>query len=91
MDDHSKKNFFDTVQESTQGKVSEQDIMDLASNLDASVLKDEKSLRQLIEQVSGMAGVAVDEDTIRGIVHMVKQSGLDPKMMEQIMKGFQGK
>lgn len=80
------KDILKKVEKQTKGKVSQSDILNLAGNIKPNDAKDERALRNLILQVSAMANVPVSEDTINQIVTAIKQSGLDPNNMEQMLK-----
>lgn len=89
MDPKFQKDIMKNLQKSTKGKVTEQDILNLAGGLKPSDVTNEKSLRQLIMQVSAIANVPVSEQTVSQIVKAIKQSGMDPNNMEQLMKMIQ--
>lgn len=84
------KKIMSGVQKSTKGKVSEQDIVNLAGRINPGAVMNEKYLRQLITQVSAMAKVPVSEATIQQIIRSVKESGLDPNNLEQLIRKIQG-
>jgi Ca2+-binding EF-hand superfamily protein len=86
-----QKKMLENVQKSTKGQVTEQDVMKLAGGLKPSDVTNEQSLRQLIKQVSALANVPVSEQTIQQIIQAIKQSGINPNNMEQLMKLMQGK
>jgi hypothetical protein len=87
--DHKK--MMGNVQKSTKGKVSEKDVMKLAGQVNTAAAMNEQYLRKLIMQVSGMAKVPVSEATIQQIIRSVKQSGLDPNNLEQLIRTIQGR
>ncbi|MBD2861328.1 MULTISPECIES: stage VI sporulation protein F [Paenibacillus] len=85
------KDVLNTVNKKTGKSVSEKDIYKLASGVKPSTMQNEKQLRQLIKQVSGMVNVPVSESTVNEIISAVQKSGLNPNNMESLMKMIMGK
>ncbi len=80
------KDVLNVVNSKTGKKVSPKQISNLASGINASTVKNEAQLRQLIKQVGSMVNVKVPEATVKEIVKAVKQSGFNPNNMEQMIK-----
>ncbi|GIQ71039.1 hypothetical protein DUZ99_10730 [Xylanibacillus composti] len=85
------KDVLNVVNSKTGKKVSPRQISKLASGVNASTVKSEAQLRQLIKQVGSTVNVKVPESTVREIVKAVKQSGFNPNNMEQMIKTIMSK
>lgn len=85
------KDVLNTIKKRSGKAVSEKDIYKLASGVKPSTVTNEKQLRQLIKQVSGMVKVPVSESTVDEIVSAVQKSGMNPNNMEALMKLMMGK
>lgn len=80
------KDALNAINKKTGKPVTENAVKKLASTVKPSTLQSEAQLRQLIKQVSAMAGVPVSEATMNDIVGAVKKSGMNPSNMEALMK-----
>jgi hypothetical protein len=85
------KDVLNVVKKKTGKNVSEKDIQKLASSVKPSTLQSEASLRQLINQVSGLVNIQVSEKTINEIITAVKNSKMNPNNIEQLVKMMTGK
>ncbi|MCI3920271.1 stage VI sporulation protein F [Paenibacillus sp. TRM 82003] len=80
------KDVLNTVKKRTGKAISQKEISKLANGVKPSTMQSEAELKKLIKKVSSMAGVPVSDSTVREIVSAVKQSGMNPNNMEQLMK-----
>jgi uncharacterized protein YpuA (DUF1002 family) len=85
------KDVLNVVKKKTGKNVSEKDIQKLASSVKPSTLQSEASLRQLINQVSGLVNIQVSEKTINEIINAVKSTKMNPDNIEQLVKMMSGK
>jgi hypothetical protein len=85
------KDVLNVVKKKTGKNVSEKDIQKLASSVKPSTLQSEASLRQLINQVSGLVNIQVSEKTINEIINAVKSTKMNPDNIEQLVKMMAGK
>lgn len=85
------KDVLNVVNSKTGKKVSPRQVSKLASGVNASTVKNEAQLRQLIKQVGSMVNAKVPESTIKEIIRAVKQSGFNPNNMEQMIKTIMSK
>lgn len=69
---------------SKKTNVKPQDIINLANSLQTKDLKNEKNLRDLIKEVSKLAGKSVSKDKEDKIIAMVKNNQI-PKDIESLM------
>ncbi|MBB6635404.1 stage VI sporulation protein F [Cohnella thailandensis] len=86
MDKKFSKDILGAVNKKTGKTISENSIKKIAGNVTPTTLQSETQLRQLIKQVSTMAGVPVTEDTVKEIVGAVKKSGMNIDSLESLMK-----
>ncbi|MFB9757726.1 MULTISPECIES: stage VI sporulation protein F [Bacillaceae] len=71
---NGNNNFFDNIEKQT--KVNKEDIFKLAASVQNANLKDEKVLRQLIQQVALLAGRPVSKDKEEQIVKAVVNNNI---------------
>ncbi len=71
---NGSNNFFDNIEKQT--KVNKEDIFKLAASVQNANLKDEKVLRQLIQQVSLLAGRPVSKDKEEQIVKAIVNNNI---------------
>lgn len=71
---NGSNNFFDNIEKQT--KVNKDDIFKLAASVQNSNLKDEKVLRQLIQQVALLAGRPVSKDKEEQIVKAIVNNNI---------------
>jgi len=71
---NGSNNFFDNIEKQT--KVNKEDIFKLAASVQNANLKDEKVLRQLIQQVALLAGRPVSKDKEEQIVKAVVNNNI---------------
>lgn len=86
MDKKISKDILGAVNKKTGKNITEGSIKKIAGNVNASTLKSEAQIRQLIKQVSTMANVPVSEDTVKEIVGAVKKSGMNMGSLETLIK-----
>lgn len=86
MGNNLSKDVLNKVKKRTGKQLTESQIKQVAKGVGPSTIKDERQLRQLIKQVSKMAGVPVSEATVKDLVSAIKSSGLNPNNMEQMVK-----
>ncbi|WP_408006537.1 stage VI sporulation protein F [Pseudalkalibacillus sp. A8] len=79
------RNFMDDIEKKTG--VKKEDIFKLADSVQGANLSDEKTIRQLISQVSRMAGVPVSKEKEDQIVKAIKNNNI-PLDMTSIAKMF---
>lgn len=82
------QNFFDNIEKKTGVKMN--DVMKLANSLQNSNLKDEKTLRNVIKQVSKLANKPVTKQKEDQIVNAVINNNM-PGDINSIMKMFNKK
>jgi hypothetical protein len=80
--------FFDKIEKKTS--VKKDDIFKLAQSVSGSNLRDERTIRMLISQVSSMAGVAVTKQKEDQIVQAVLNNNI-PLDLTTLSKMFDGK
>ena len=71
---NGNNNFFDNIEKQT--KVNKEDIFKLAASVQNANLKDENVLRQLIQQVSLLAGRPVSKDKEEQIVKAIVNNNI---------------
>lgn len=71
---NGSNNFFDNIEKQT--KVNKDDIFKLAASVQNANLKDEKVLRQLIQQVSLLAGRPVSKEKEEQIVKAIVNNNI---------------
>jgi hypothetical protein len=71
---NGSNNFFDNIEKQT--KVNKEDIFKLAASVQNANLKDEKVLRQLIQQVALLAGRPVSKDKEEQIVKAIVNNNI---------------
>ncbi|MBN2984328.1 MULTISPECIES: stage VI sporulation protein F [Cohnella] len=86
MDKKISKDILNTVNKKTGKAISESSIKKIASHVTPNTLQSEAQIRQLVKQVSAMAGVPVSEETTREIISAVKKSGMKLDNLESLMK-----
>ncbi|MFC5699870.1 stage VI sporulation protein F [Cohnella faecalis] len=86
MDKKLSKDVLGAVNKKTGKTISESSIKKIAGSVTPNTLQSETQIRQLVKQVSQMAGVPVSEDTVKEIVSAVKKSGMNMNNLEGIMK-----
>jgi hypothetical protein len=86
--DRNGNDFMDQVEKKTN--VKKEDIFKLVDSVQHSNLKDEKTIRQLIAQVSRMAGVPVDKEKEDRIVQTILSNNI-PLDFGSIAKMFNQK
>ncbi|RUS48160.1 stage VI sporulation protein F [Cohnella sp. AR92] len=86
MDKKVSKDILGAVNKKTGKNITENSIKKIAGGVTPSTLQSETQIRQLIKQVSTMAGVPVSEDTVKEIVGAVKKSGMNMDSLEGLMK-----
>ncbi|MBB6735773.1 stage VI sporulation protein F [Cohnella zeiphila] len=86
MDKKLSKDILSTVNKKTGKSITEGSIKKIAGQVTPATLQSETQIRQLIKQVSAMAGVPVSEDTVKEIVSAVKKSGMNLDNLESLMK-----
>ncbi len=74
--------FFNKVEKKT--KVNKETIMSLASKVQKSDMKDEKVLRDLIKEISGIAGKEVSEEKTNKIINAIVQDKV-PKNLDGML------
>ena len=79
----NRNSFFDRIEKKTN--VKKDDILALAKSIQGKDLKDEDTLRNLIHDVSRLAGKEVSKEKEDKIVEAVKKDKV-PKNMNQINK-----
>jgi hypothetical protein len=67
-------------------KISRGSIQKLASGVNASTTKSDQQLRQLIQQVSKIAGVSVSESTTRDLIRTIKNNQIQPGNIMSLLK-----
>jgi hypothetical protein len=82
------KQFFDKIEKKTS--VKKDDIFKLAQSVSGSNLRDERTIRMLISQVSSLAGVSVSKQKEDQIVQAVLNNNI-PLDMATLSKMFDGK
>jgi len=85
------KDVLNTVKRRTGKTINQKDIQDVASGVSPSTIKSEQQLRNLIKQVSKMAGVPVSDATMKELVSAIKKSGLNASNMESMINTMLGK
>lgn len=88
MDKKLSKDILGAVNQKTGKSISESSLKKIAGSVTPSTLQSEAQLRQLIKQVSSVAGVPVSEDTIKNIISAVKKSGMNMENLESMMKAM---
>jgi len=88
MDKKLSKDILGAVNQKTGKSISESSLKKIAGTVTPSTLQSETQLRQLIKQVSSVAGVPVSEDTIKNIISAVKKSGMNMETLESMMKAM---
>lgn len=88
MDKKLSKDILGVVNKKTGKSISESSLKKIAGTVTPSTLQSETQLRQLIKQVSSVAGVPVTEDTIQNIISAVKKSGMNMETLESMMKAM---
>jgi hypothetical protein len=83
-----RNNFMDDVEKKTG--VKKTDIFKLADSVQNANLRDEKTIRQLIAQVSRLAGVPVSKEKEEQIVNAILNNNI-PLDMTSIAKMFKQK
>ncbi|MCM3718945.1 stage VI sporulation protein F [Fictibacillus phosphorivorans] len=83
-----EQQFFDKIEKKTS--VKKDDIFKLAQSVSGSNLRDERTIRMLISQVSAMAGVAVTKQKEDQIVQAVLNNNI-PLDLATLSKMFDGK
>jgi hypothetical protein len=83
-----RNNFMDDVEKKTG--VKKTDIFKLADSVQNANLRDEKTIRQLITQVSRLAGVPVSKEKEEQIVNAILNNNI-PLDMTSIAKMFKQK
>ncbi|MCF6137586.1 stage VI sporulation protein F [Pseudalkalibacillus berkeleyi] len=83
-----RNNFMDDIEKKTG--VKKEDIFKLADSVQSANLRDEKTIRQLISQVSRMAGVPVSKEKEDQIVKAIINNNI-PLDMASIAKMFNKK
>ncbi|WLD91837.1 stage VI sporulation protein F [Alkalihalobacillus sp. AL-G] len=83
-----RNNFMDDVEKKTG--VKKNDIFKLADSVQNANLRDEKTIRQLIAQVSRLAGVPVSKEKEEQIVNAILKNNI-PLDMTSIAKMFKQK
>jgi uncharacterized protein YpuA (DUF1002 family) len=86
MDKKLSKDVLNVVNKKTGKTISETSLKKIAASVTPSTLQSETQIRQLIKQVSTLAGVPVSEETVKSIVSAVKKSGMNPDNIESMMK-----
>ncbi|WP_027093667.1 stage VI sporulation protein F [Cohnella thermotolerans] len=86
MDKKLSKDVLNVVNKKTGKTISETSLKKIAANVTPSTLQSETQIRQLIKQVSTLAGVPVSEETVKSIVSAVKKSGMNLDNIESMMK-----
>lgn len=86
MDKKLSKDVLGAVNKKTGKTITESSIKKIAGSVTPNTLQSETQIRQLVKQVSQMAGVPVSEDTVKEIVNAVKKSGMNMNNLEGIMK-----
>lgn len=79
----NRNSFFDRIERKTN--VKKEDILSLAKSIQGKNLKDEDTLRSLIQDVSKLAGKEVSKEKEDRIIEAVKKDKI-PKNMNQINK-----
>ena len=79
----NRNSFFDRIEKKTN--VKKDDILALAKSIQGKDLKDEDTLRNLIHDVSKLAGKEVSKEKEDKIIEAVKKDKV-PKNMNQINK-----
>jgi Ca2+-binding EF-hand superfamily protein len=85
------KDVLSAVNKKTGKNVSEKEIQKLASNVRPATMQSEASMRQLINQVSGLVNANVSENTVNEIINAVKSSNMNTANIEQLVKMMSGK
>lgn len=78
-----RNSFFDKIERKT--KVKKEDILSLAKSIQGKDLKDEGTLRNLIQEVSKMAGKEVSEEKENKIIEAVIKDKI-PKDVNKMTK-----
>jgi hypothetical protein len=86
MDKKFSKDILSTVNKKTGKTITEGSIKKIAGKISPATLQSETQIRQLVKQVSTMAGVPVSEDTVKEIVAAVKKTGMNLDNIEGLMK-----
>lgn len=86
MDKKLSKEILGAVNQKTGKSITESSLKKIAGGVTPATLQSETQLRQLIKQVSSVAGVPVSEDTIKNIISAVKKSGMNMENLENMMK-----
>lgn len=86
MDRRLPKDILGAVNKKTGKRISEGAIKKIAGGISPDIVKSETQIRQLVKQVSAMAGVPVSEDTVKEIVGAVKRSGMSLGNLESLVK-----
>ncbi len=74
--------FFNKVEKKTN--VNKETIMSLASKVQNSNMKDEKVLRELIKEISGVAGKDVSEEKTNKIIDAIVKDNV-PKNLDEML------
>ncbi len=74
--------FFNKVEKKTN--VNKETIMSLASKVQNSNMKDEKVLRELIKEISGVAGKEVSEEKTNKIIDAIVKDNV-PKNLDEML------
>ncbi len=74
--------FFNKVEKKTN--VNKETIMSLASKVQNSNMKDEKVLRELIKEISGVAGKDVSEEKTNKIIDAIVNDNV-PKNLDEML------
>lgn len=75
-------NFFDKIEKKTS--VGKDTILSLANKLQQNNLKDEKTLREVIQELGKMTGRVVDKDKEDKIINAVKNDNI-PKDIDKLI------
>ena len=78
----NRNSFFDRVERKTN--VKKEDILSLARSIQGKDLKDENTLRSLIQDVSKLAGKEVSKEKEERIIEAVKQDKI-PKKFDNVL------
>lgn len=74
--------FFNKVEKKTN--VNKETIMSLASKVQNSNMKDEKVLRELIKEISGVAGKEVSQEKTNKIIDAIVKDNV-PKNLDEML------
>jgi uncharacterized protein YpuA (DUF1002 family) len=91
----SKGNWSDELLQKIRNKtgrnVSRGSIQRIAKGVTSNTTRNEQEIRQLIQQVSKMAGVSVSEETTRQLIRTIKTQQITPANIMNVLRQFQKK